>query len=264
MSTPRYLTLAITAAILIPATCLLVSHTREDIFRRPVPNFVRTDIGDRTTFTPEEKQRILQIVNSYRSIVEPPATGMRELMWDEDLEEFAKDWTQKCIGTHSHRNMTKKWMKKKPHTWKVWDYMGEALYYNHGSKYSIEEAFWMFWNEGKDYDINEPKCTHKYTCGHYQVITTAKAHRVGCALNKCQRFSKSTYPTPAIFIACLFDARYFEDARPYEVGERCSACGGSGYSFQYCRHGLCISPYMRKHNSGYDGSTDSVGVTGLQ
>ncbi|CAL1530839.1 unnamed protein product [Lymnaea stagnalis] len=237
------------------------SGSRGDIFQKP-RRFVKVRLPEnQTRFTAEQKQLILRIHNSYRSLVNPPATDMRELAWDDDLENYAWRHTQACTGAHSSGRMTKKWTSNSQ-SWEQWYNMGENLYYSYGSMYSLEEAFWMFWNEGKDYDINTMNCTHAKTCGHYQVLTTAKSYRVGCALNRCTKFSVSRYPTPAVFVSCSYNAPFFTNVRPYTAGEACSDCTmrKHGQRFQYCRHNLCIGPQMKFRLQGFDGNTSVVGL----
>ncbi|KAH9487989.1 Peptidase inhibitor 16 [Bulinus truncatus] len=254
-------------SIVISLSCVIRCHAQtvntqisDDIYRRP-GHFPLSNSANKTSFTLEEKQLIVNLHNAYRSMVIPEATNMRELEWDNDLEEFARNHTQACTGAHSHRSMVKKWGPR-PNTWQSWNSMGEVLYYRYGTWYSINEAMWMWWAEGKDYDISSLTCVPGRVCGHYQVMTNAANARVGCALNVCQQFSVSRYPTPATFIACVYDASYYSDARPYNVGRACSDCTKQkqGYHFQYCRHKLCIGPHQKFRHSGFNGDTH---VTGL-
>ncbi|KAH9487990.1 hypothetical protein Btru_066762 [Bulinus truncatus] len=228
--------LALSLVILL--SCVIRCHVQtvntqisDDIYRRP-GNFPLSNSINKTSFTLEEKQLIVNLHNAYRSMVIPEATNMRELEWDNDLEEFAWNHTQACTGAHSHRSMVKKW-DPKPNTWQSWNPMGEVLYYRY-SKYCLV-YYWM---------INDDNTS------------------VGCALNVCQQFSVSRYPTPATFIACVYDASYYSDARPYNVGRACSDCTKQkqGYHFQYCRHKLCIGPNQKFLHSGLNGD---INVTGL-
>ncbi|KAH9512860.1 hypothetical protein Btru_036779 [Bulinus truncatus] len=187
-----------------------------------------------------KKKLILDLHNAYRSMVIPEATNMKELIWDNDLEEFAKNHTHSCTGSHSNRQMVKKWRPEKEY-WNTWSLMGEVLYYHYSTWYSINEAMWMWWAEGKDYDISSLTCVPGRVCGHNQVMTTAANSKVGCSINVCKQFSVSKYPTPATYISCVYDAPYYTDVRPYTVGKSCSECThkNQGYQFQYCRHKLC-------------------------
>nr|KAI8765889.1 peptidase inhibitor 16-like [Biomphalaria glabrata] len=231
------------------------------IYRRP-GQFRLSSSSQKTSFTEEEKSKLLNLHNAYRSMVIPQAANMRELIWDKDLEEFAKDHVQNCTGAHSHRSMVKRWKPNEPNSWKEWSYMGEVLYYRYSHWYSIEEAMWMWWSEGKDYDITTNTCVNGKECGHYLVMTTAANSRVGCSINVCQKFSVSKYPTPATFMACVYDAPYFHTDRPYKVGDVCSECTRQkqGYHFQYCRHQLCIGPEQRFRKVGFSGNTSVTGI----
>ncbi|BFZ03030.1 hypothetical protein BsWGS_06069 [Bradybaena similaris] len=224
--------------------------------------FVWRQATNNTRFTDEEKLLILQIHNSYRSLVQPPATDMRELIWDNDLEEYAWNHTHKCTGAHSAGTMIKKLNPDYPQSWITWTAMGENLYYVHGTMYSIEQALWMFWTEGKDYDIVNQQCAPGQECGHYRVITLAHSSRVGCAINVCNSFTESKYPTPAVFFSCSFDGKYLIYYKPYTVGPRGLDCTleAQVYDFQYYRNGLCVSPRMFFTNVGFDGNTSVVGL----
>lgn len=54
-------------------------NPRDYLFAKKT-EFVWRQATNNTRFTDEEKKYILQIHNSYRSLVEPPATDMRELV----------------------------------------------------------------------------------------------------------------------------------------------------------------------------------------
>ncbi|KAI8742134.1 mucin-5AC, partial [Biomphalaria glabrata] len=127
--------------------------------------------------------------------------------------------------------------------------------------YSIEEAFYLFWEEGSKYDIGTNNCTHSNTCGHYKVLTTDHSSKIGCALNICNSFTISKYPVPATFLMCSYDGMFLSDDRPYTVGVQCAGCTSSrlGYFFQYCRNRICIGPNLRFLNLGFNGSTLVIG-----
>ncbi|CAG5117718.1 unnamed protein product [Candidula unifasciata] len=232
---------------------------RNYLFVKP-RNFVLHPATNKTRFTAEEKAQIVQIHNAYRSLVLPPATNMQELVWDDDLEEYAWNTTQACTGAHSAGTMLKKYRPQFPDTWKTLTAMGEVLYYRNGQYYSFEEALWMFWAEGIDYDIVNHECTPGKECGHYRVMTLAASGGVGCAINVCNNFSVSRYPTPSVFLSCSYDGQYLIYYKPYKVGERGSDCKKLGYDYEYYRNGLCISPERYWNNKSYDGNTSVVGL----
>jgi hypothetical protein len=235
-------------------------NPRDFLFDKP-RNFVPVKVPtNKTRFTAEEKKLILDVHNAYRSLVDPPATNMRELMWDDDLEDFSWNHTQKCTGAHGPTSMIK-WLGISSYYVK-WDYMGENLYYRHGHWYSIEEAIWMFWEEGRAYDIATGKCTHWNTCGHYRVLVTANSSYVGCSMKVCDNFTISKYPTPAFFMACTYSGSNLMYYEPYVVGERASQCTKEMTDEErpVSRHGLCVSLYDNMYNLGFDGNTSIVGL----
>ncbi|KAH9487991.1 hypothetical protein Btru_066763 [Bulinus truncatus] len=239
--------------------CLSSQQLEKDIYRKP-GNFPLSNSENKTSFTDEEKKLIVDLHNAYRSMVIPEATNMRELVWDNDLEEFARNHTQSCTGAHSNQKMVKKWQPEKEY-WETWSWMGEVLYYRHLTWYSIREAMWMWWAEGRYYNITKD-CVHGKVCGHYQVMTTDSNSRVACSINVCKKFNVSRYPTPATFMACSYNAQYYSDTRPYHVGKSCIHCTHhiQGYHYQYCRHNLCIGPKLRFQNIGFSGDTNVTGI----
>ncbi|GFO04268.1 LOW QUALITY PROTEIN: peptidase inhibitor 16 [Plakobranchus ocellatus] len=211
------------------------------------------------SFTQEEKALLLQLHNAYRSMVRPPAKNMRELVWDDDLEEFARQHSQACTGAHSSRSMVKVWSVLVSERWNL---MAENLYWSYGDRYSIEEAMWMFWEEGIDYHISNNTCTHWRTCSHYKALVLETSWRVGCSINQCQNFSNNPYPGPAMLMTCSYNGMYLVDARPYTAGDTCSGCTRDivGSQFANCRNRLCVTYQLLRRNEGFDGNTTIVGL----
>ncbi|XP_059138852.1 cysteine-rich secretory protein LCCL domain-containing 2-like isoform X2 [Physella acuta] len=241
----------------LPASDGTLYWSRDDLFTLR-GNYTWGSSINKTRFTEQEKNLILQISNAYRSMVFPRAVGMKELIWDSQYEDYAYNHTQKCTGAHSSGTINYVTTFPKVYT-TTYRLRGEVLYYRYDSAYSIEEAFYMFWAEGLKYDIYTDGCTHPQTCGHYRVLMNEVSYRMGCALNLCKKFTESTYPTPTTFIMCSYDGQYTTDVKPYTVGPAGSNCENMGYSFQYIRNNLCISPNMRLFKTGYDGNTTVLG-----
>uniref|UniRef100_A0A0B6ZEL9 SCP domain-containing protein n=1 Tax=Arion vulgaris TaxID=1028688 RepID=A0A0B6ZEL9_9EUPU len=238
------------------------TNSRDSLFARP-NTLARIQLKPGTTrFTDDQKFDIVQIHNSYRSMVDPPAAYMRELLWDDDLENYAWNHTQACTGAHSAGTMIKVW----PHSWspiyETWKYMGENLYYMRAPWYSYKEAIWMFWEEGSKYDIATRTCTHKNTCTHYRVVTTDSSYRIGCAINTCNSFTNSGYKTPAVFMSCSYNGPIMKGSRPYDPGDgvRGSLCRPQR---KFYRHGLCVTTNMYFDKTGFDGNTSIVEVQSL-
>ncbi|KAK3774779.1 hypothetical protein RRG08_019642 [Elysia crispata] len=254
------------------------------LYGRP-RNFVRTANASKTSFTEEEKSVLLQLHNAYRSMAQPPAQNMRELVWDTDLEEYARQHSQACSGGHSARSMVKVWSPLVSERWDLmgenlyWSYgkyqrrlehitldlrdlMGENLYWSYGDRYSIEEAMWMFWEEGSGYDIYNNTCNHRLTCGHYKALVLESSWRVGCSINQCDRFTDNPYPGPAMFMTCNYNGMYIDTDRPYTVGDSCSGCTrrSVGSQFANCRHRLCVSSRQLRGGTGFDGNTALIGI----
>ena len=53
-------------------------------------------------------------------------------LWDDDLEEYARQHSQACSGAHSARSMVKNWS---PLVTERWDLMAENLYWSYGKQY---------------------------------------------------------------------------------------------------------------------------------
>ncbi|XP_059138857.1 peptidase inhibitor 16-like [Physella acuta] len=202
--------LSVTSLTLVqlPASDGTLYWSRDDLFTLR-GNYTWGSSINKTRFTEQEKNLILQISNAYRSMVFPRAVGMRD--------------------------------------------------FSPGPGYSIEQAFYMFHEEGSKYDIYTDKCTHWNTCGHYRVLMNEKSCRMGCALNFCKSYSHSEYPTPSTLLMCSYDGQYTTDVKPYTVGPAGSNCENMGYNWSIKRNNLCISATERKFNLGYDGNTTVLG-----
>ncbi|RUS85438.1 hypothetical protein EGW08_006829 [Elysia chlorotica] len=211
----------------------LTASQKALLYGRP-HNFVRTANASKTSFTAEEKDLLLQLHNAYRSMVQPPAKNMKELVWDSDLEEYARQHSQACSGGHSARSMVKVWS---PIVSERWDLMGENLYWSYGIMYSI---FFV------PYSV--------FSVMYALVLETSS--RVGCSINQCDRFTDNPYPGPAMFMTCSYDGMYLDTERPYTIGEACSGCDRNtvGSQFANCRNRLCDDATLlgnkrfRKHN----------------
>ncbi|XP_067656171.1 uncharacterized protein [Haliotis asinina] len=119
----------------------------------------------------DDKKVIIDEHNRYRSGVQPPATNMLKVYWNEELALIAQAWASNCKVEHdamSHRNIPgvyqigQNWAKDYPH-------------------WSDSIAAWH--SEVKDFTYNGSNVPDKV--GHYTQLVWADTTRVGCGFAKC-------------------------------------------------------------------------------
>ncbi|XP_067679225.1 serotriflin-like isoform X5 [Haliotis asinina] len=168
------------------------------------------------TLSIEEKYKtlLLKLHNDARG--NEGGSDMNELVWDDQLEQEASAWANRCVFAHQYKGR------------------GENLAFN-TNKYPESElteiAFKGWFDEKNIYSYGQ------YSCGascHYTQLVWATTRRVGCAMKRCEYLAQAT--ANAWYLVCFYDpAGNKMGKKPYQKGSSCSKCRDD----QTCSNRLC-------------------------
>ncbi|XP_007423048.1 peptidase inhibitor 16 [Python bivittatus] len=173
------------------------------------------------SFTNEEKQKIVDQHNQYRSMVSPSAADMLKMRWDSELEAFAKDYSTKCIWEHNKERGLR----------------GENLFAMSGRELDLERAMDEWYNEYQFYNISTLTCKEGEMCGHYTQVVWATSERVGCGTTFCKTLELTNDTDMHLFVCNYEPPGNIRGRKPYTLGAPCSMCPDD-YS---CTNALCES-----------------------
>ncbi|XP_070206497.1 cysteine-rich venom protein Mr30-like [Littorina saxatilis] len=173
----------------------------------------------RTGVTAEDKVKILQLHNEARAGVQPAATDLTTLIWNDELAAVAQKWSQHCIMGHDKERSVPD--------------LGASVGQNVAGGYRTWEAAIGGWHDevkmyvfGRDPDSYLGKGGW-LKIGHYTQMVQNTTHMVGCGFSACRGTKFGRY------YVCNYASAQTRLAVPYTRGRRCSACPNS------CRNGLC-------------------------
>ncbi|XP_051974095.1 GLIPR1-like protein 1 [Xyrauchen texanus] len=172
--------------------------------------------------------------NKHRSVVNPPASNMRYMTWDEGLAISAQAWAKNCIFKH---NVNLREPSKMHPTFKS---VGENIWV--GAPYSIfkvETALSSWVSEVQYYNYYSTECSPAQQCGHYTQVVWADTYKVGCAAQACPNgVSETTFSSMAgiIFVCNYATAGNYRGVAPYKTGNPCSLCSKETCENQLCRN----------------------------
>ncbi|KAJ8042370.1 GLIPR1-like protein 1 [Holothuria leucospilota] len=183
-----------------------------------------------TTYTAEERGKIIGDHNNYRRNVLPSAANMNALKWDSDLASMAQGWSDYCFFEHGN-----------PPNTAPFDYVGQNLFIRWTTKKnppppdpSVPTRKW--YDEVMSYNYQDRSCSS--VCGHYTQVVWAKTTHVGCGQTLCEKATDNNgkiYDN-AWLITCNYGpGGNLRGQHPYLEGEKCSKC----VSPSTCRGGLC-------------------------
>ncbi|KAG8005766.1 GLIPR1-like protein 1 [Nibea albiflora] len=183
--------------------------------------------------------------NRARSSVNPPASDMLYMTWDEGLAITARAWARHCIFEHNI------YLDEVRRVHPTFDSVGENLGIGSPpSSFSVERVIQNWVDEKQHYNYNLNRCTA--TCGHYTQVVWASSYKVGCAVHLCPNgLEKSRIRNREAFnFVCNYAVRgNMNGMRPYESqGTACSRCTGT------CEHSLCRK--LRVVFTGYTWAPD--------
>ncbi|XP_077862106.1 cysteine-rich venom protein kaouthin-2-like [Saccoglossus kowalevskii] len=158
-------------------------------------------------FTEEQKNAMVDAHNDLRRIVEPGASDMMKMYWDEELALLAQNWSSGCVFQHP--------------TFPI-DY-GQNL----ATHSDIVDAIYAWYSEHVYYDYETASCDPGKVCGHYTQVVWATTSQVGCGTQDCGAKHVTT---------CNYRvAGNTPGQQPYQSGYPCSQCT----SPSWCEDKLC-------------------------
>ncbi|OWF44827.1 uncharacterized protein LOC110457814 [Mizuhopecten yessoensis] len=172
-----------------------------------------------------DKKMITDLHNDYRSKVEPPATDLVTLKWDERLASVAQKWANQCKAGHDK-------MRKIPS-------IGMSVGQNVAGGYNTweESVFHWYdeirmWKYGVDPDSYLGHLGWK-KIGHFTQMVQNATFLVGCGYAECRR-SRYTRYYVCDYAAGQSNLAYpYTAARPGSGEGRCSVCPNT------CNKGQC-------------------------
>lgn len=170
--------------------------------------------------------------NTRRSAVQPPASDMLYMTWDEALAITARAWARRCVFEHNIYLGDARRMHP------TFSSVGENIWT--ATPPSVYNVTWAMinWVEGErpHYDFTANTCSR--VCGHYTQVVWASSYKVGCAVHLCPNGVRSFSSRAGVVFVCNYaTAGNMNSRRPYnDQGESCSGCTGT------CEAKLCRSP----------------------
>ena len=130
----------------------------------------------------QEKEEMLRAHNYFRSIVNPPAETMPNLVWDPQLESIAQNYVQRCVphpmgGLVDHNP---------DRSSNYPEYVGENIYGGSAmSTVSNMTRIVASWDSEKAFfDYENNRCRFA-SCGHYTQVVWADTTKLGCGRARC-------------------------------------------------------------------------------
>lgn len=167
--------------------------------------------------TEADEEEILRAHNEYRRNVQPPATNMLKMYWDDELAMVAQKWASNCKWGHD---------KGKQRSIPGRMVVGQNLALGHRN---FTRAIRAWYNEVNLYTYGEPDRKRGYKkIGHYTQVVWATSNLVGCGYAKCNE-TKNHY-------VCNYGpaGNYKGKSHlPYVTGTPASSCPNSA------QDGLC-------------------------
>ncbi|XP_066579643.1 glioma pathogenesis-related protein 1 [Amia ocellicauda] len=163
--------------------------------------------------------------NEYRSKVEPCASDMKEMSWDNDLAKTASKWAKHC--SFSHNPDLKQPGKAHP----TFSTVGENIWVGGPPhSFSVARAIKLWYDEVTYYDYTTNACTK--ICGHYTQVVWAKSYKVGCAVQTCPNGITGFSDTASAIYVCDYGpAGNYKGQQPYTEGSNCFTSSASCNSF---------------------------------
>ncbi|XP_041348038.1 multiple epidermal growth factor-like domains protein 10 [Gigantopelta aegis] len=171
------------------------------------------DVGvSNSVLSDAEKTAIVKQHNDYRNGVQPTATNMLKLIWDDDIAIVAAKWARQCVRGHDGGTA-----HAVPELPKV--YIGQNAAYGF---YSYEAAIKAWYDEVADYGFGVGRVGDDETkkVGHYTQIVSAVAIRIGCGSAYCEN---SVYASKIHHI-CNYAVGQSSIKYPYISGTSAAAC----------------------------------------
>ncbi|KAK7150039.1 hypothetical protein R3I94_009376 [Phoxinus phoxinus] len=167
--------------------------------------------------------------NIHRINVNPPASNMRYMTWDEGLAVTARAWARFCVFKHNI------YVKKMHPTFTS---VGENIWVGAPyTQFTVKSAVKLWVDEVQHYNYYKTQCTKGEVCGHYTQVVWADTYKVGCAAQACPNGVASFSTWPGIIFVCNYaTAGNYRGVAPYRKGSSCSECGQDTCDNKLCRN----------------------------
>ncbi|XP_074847498.1 cysteine-rich venom protein helothermine-like [Carettochelys insculpta] len=176
-----------------------------------------------STDFPEIQKEITDKHNELRRLVNPTASNMLKMAWNDEAAKNANSWADQCIYSHSPesrrqvRNLT----------------CGENLYFSSFPK-SWSSALQGWFSERAFFMFGIAPTFLSAVIGHYTQMAWYKSHEIGCAVAFCPN---------QILYKYYYVCHYYPEGNligqiftPYKRGDPCDDCPDA------CDNGLCTNP----------------------
>ncbi|XP_066918983.1 uncharacterized protein [Clytia hemisphaerica] len=169
-----------------------------------------------------QKVALLQLHNAFRSMVQPSASNMYKMVWDDDLERISKDFAGKCIVAHNPERHKEA---------KRFDWVGENIAWGTGSCGDkdcgdVYEGVKRWFTESKSYNYDSGECSGK--CTLYTQMVWWESNKLGCGAKRCG--------DRTILVCNYAPGGNYVGQRPYTHGKPCSKCPDN----LTCEDNLCV------------------------
>ncbi|XP_022338195.2 uncharacterized protein LOC111133809 [Crassostrea virginica] len=180
-----------------------------------------------------EKNDIVKQHNMLRGTIEPPATDLLTMKWDDRLAEVAEKWAKECTNQHDK-------VRTIPSLGTTT--VGQNVA---GGQPNWTVAVQMWWDEIHMWKYGpEPDSYLGYNgwlkVGHFTQMAQNGTYLVGCGFAVCdddpRRFVR--------YYVCNYAAGQSDLGKPYTLGKRCSKCP------KFCKDGLCDCGDKKCNNGG--------------
>ncbi|KAM9327573.1 GLIPR1-like protein 1 [Pholidichthys leucotaenia] len=158
--------------------------------------------------------------NRARSNVNPPASNMLYMTWDEALAVTARAWARFCVFEHNSH------LKDARSMHPTFTSVGENIWTAYPpSAFDTAVAIRSWVNETNVYNYSQNICTG--ICGHYTQVVWADSYKVGCAVQLCPNGVHLFTQKEGVVFVCNYAPAGNRGMRPYMSGAACSGCKGS-------------------------------------
>lgn len=181
------------------------------------------DLPDICTNNKTVQTEIAARHNAFRRNVQPTASDMLKMSYDEKVAASAQAWVDKCVLAHGP-----------PSTRTLNGYeMGENLFYSQ-QVYSWDVVISTWYDEVSHYKYPNVS-TNGQSIGHYTQVIWNSSYKVGCGVASC--------PNNIYLYGChYYRAGNFHNWPPYKEGPSCGSCPNN------CEDKLCTNPCDKINN----------------
>ncbi|XP_072038931.1 cysteine-rich venom protein-like [Amphiura filiformis] len=203
--------------------------TREDTKVLTLPNHISRMSNQRRlkrgyVYKDHEIRALVDIHNTYRRNVTPPASDMNYVTWNTELASLAERWARQCQWKHGHPKMPN---SSRPEPLPYDGSVAQNIWRSSSKDPRLTQAVTEWFDEMQFYDFHSSTCEVNRICGHYRIIAFGQLQELGCGSALCLF---------GFYTVCNYAPSVPETGAPYKPGPACAQCeSGEGW----CNEGLC-------------------------